>query len=244
MNRVPARWLRAAFVATILSVGAGWLAMPVTPARGQLLPPLQGCNFVGLFTGLTPNGVLDKWHAFAAAVQNCITLRVRLTIIQLSEHCIPPDNPRIAPVVQYCEQMVRQQQEQQAAAARERAAIVEREEEQARAAAALRAERQRQAAAAAVAAADAAKAAIAREQQLAAVRLSALTQKFGPAAAKEIVAGQITTGMTTEEVSDAKGAPQTRSVVPPDDQLWVYPDATVVFVDGRARNISQRSQGR
>lgn len=107
--------------------------------------------------------------------------------------------------------------EAQQQAARMAQAAEQKRLQEARAAAAEKAERQREQAAAA------AKAAHRKE----------IEAKFPAEWVGDILAGQITKGMSEEAVLAARGTPVRKETIPPDLEMWTYRSERVVFTGGK-----------
>lgn len=67
-------------------------------------------------------------------------------------------------------------------------------------------------------------------------RLSELKKKFG-SHADAIVAGDVTIGMTAEEVLEARGRPQRQDSFPPNYRLWVYDSCRIAYTDGKVTHV-------
>jgi len=69
-------------------------------------------------------------------------------------------------------------------------------------------------------------------------RRRALVAEHGDALADAILAGTVLTGMTIEQVRLARGEPKRKEVIPPDAELWHYPEGEVAFAEGQVSYVS------
>lgn len=66
----------------------------------------------------------------------------------------------------------------------------------------------------------------------------ALATDHGAEIADAILAGTVLKGMTLAQVLLARGAPARKEVIPPDAELWYYPEGEVAFSAGRVSYVS------
>ncbi len=186
----------------------------------------------GMMLNKTAQGTMAAWNSLGGDVERCVQQRSGFSITRLAQQCIEPNDPRIVGQVQFCQQVVQRVREQQQAAENARRAQLAAQEEAATRARAVQQamlERQRQAALAAAAQAKAREAAHRQE----------LITKYGQDAADAILAGKVLKGMTIDEVTEARGRPDSKVTVPPDDEMWRYGVDRVVFIDGKVTYVGQ-----
>lgn len=64
-----------------------------------------------------------------------------------------------------------------------------------------------------------------------------LAEEHGAEVAEAIQNRTVLVGMTLEQVLQAHGAPVRKDVIPPDAELWHYPDGEVAFADGKVTYV-------
>ncbi|MBK8638395.1 MAG: hypothetical protein IPN92_08940 [Chromatiaceae bacterium] len=64
-----------------------------------------------------------------------------------------------------------------------------------------------------------------------------LTEQHGPEIAEAIIARTVINGMTFEQVLMIRGTPTGKQVIPPDAELWRYPDGEIAFSAGRTSYV-------
>lgn len=64
-----------------------------------------------------------------------------------------------------------------------------------------------------------------------------LIAQHGPEVAEAILAGKVIKDMTFEQVLAVRGVPTNKQVIPPDAELWSYPDAEVAFSAGKVSYV-------
>ncbi len=157
----------------------------------------------------------NAWQKINVEVKTCLSKRINTTVGQLVQKAIYPTDPRLRPYMQACEQQVaeanaRLQQERRIAELRRE------QEEAAKEAAAVRNAR-------------------ARAQKVA--RHRELVVKYGAKIASDIEAGQVRIGMTKEATIAAIGKPNSREVVPPNNELWSYGTKRIAFTNGKVTYV-------
>jgi hypothetical protein len=191
---------------------AAGLALALLPAGADAC----GVNLWQVIgSGLAVGQARKGWDETDPNMKACLTNGYRVDIPQLIEHGIGPDDQRLRPYVTGCNQAMaaareKREQAQEAQAQSERAA-----EEQ------LQAQR----------------AAEAAEKAAAQKRMSELTARYGQQKAAAIANHTVSLGMTKDEVLAARGAPNSRQIVPPSDELWKYGTDQVVLTNGRVSYV-------
>ena len=66
-----------------------------------------------------------------------------------------------------------------------------------------------------------------------------LAGKYGDAAADAIMQHKVLKDMNKDEVIEALGLPQSKQVVPPDDEMWRYVDTAVILINGKVTYIGR-----
>ena len=225
---------RSAILAAALVVG-------VAPVSAYA----QACGgLLGMMMNKSVQQTMNEWNALGGAVEGCVQQRVGYPISQLAQQCVEPNDRRVAAQVQLCRQAVYQAHAQQRAAeaAREAQVKAQHEAEQRtlaaqkeaaeRARAAQEAAQERQRKAAVAAEAEAKARAEAHRQDL--------IQKYGQDDADAILARKVLKGMSMDEVAEAWGNPQSKVIVPPDDdEMWRFGVDRVVFLKGKVTYVSQ-----
>ena len=64
-----------------------------------------------------------------------------------------------------------------------------------------------------------------------------LTEQYEPEIAEAIIAKTVIKGMTFKQVLLIRGAPKGKEVIPPDAELWRYPDGEIAFSAGRVSYV-------
>jgi len=64
-----------------------------------------------------------------------------------------------------------------------------------------------------------------------------LIAQYGPEIAEAMLAGKVVKEMTPEQVLGVRGLPTDKEVIPPDAELWHYPDAEVAFSAGKVSYV-------
>jgi hypothetical protein len=64
-----------------------------------------------------------------------------------------------------------------------------------------------------------------------------LAQQHGTEIADAIVGRVVLRGMTSVQVALARGVPARKDVIPPDAELWYYPDGEVAFAEGKVSYV-------
>lgn len=193
------------------------------------------CGLIGaLFNSAAVEETREEWKRLDPQVAQCVARNFGVQVSDFATQCISPNDTRVLGPLRSCTQAIAQEraQQQQQIAAREAA-------ERAQQAQAESAERDRQARAAAEERAQQAKAAAdAAEKARREARIKDLTARYG-SDANAILAGEVHTGMTSDEVLEARGNPIAKIVVPPDDELWRFSDERVVFSAGKVTYVDK-----
>ena len=220
------------------------LGCVVRPAPGIAQTAGVCGGLFGMMMNKTAQQTMNEWNALGGDVEQCVQQRVGMPISQLAQQCVEPSDRRIAGQVQSCRQAVAQARAQQRAAeaaheaqlkaqreAQEKAAAAQ-EEAASRARAAQQAVLERQRKAAEAAAAQAKARAEAYRQEL--------VDRYGQDHADAILAQKVLKGMSMDEVTDARGRPDSKVIVPPeDDEMWRYGADRIVFLKGKVTYVGQ-----
>lgn len=152
-----------------------------------------------------------SWAAVDTPIQQCLIDRFQIGPAELARQGISADDNRVVPYIQKCQAVVQEARLQEAREREQREAI-ERERK-----AAEQAERERKEA-----------------------RRKQLVEKYGAEIGNAIASGEVREGMTVAQVIESRGQPDTKIVVPPDDEMWRYNADQVIFQRGEVTAIQRK----
>jgi len=222
MHPACLRNLRIASVAITLFAGA----IAATPVPAQT----WGDIIAGAIKQGMINNAVKKWNAVDPDVRQCLASNYGLDLNNLAQQTITPDDYRLQNQMQYCQQAVAQaryQAEQQQRALEEQRAAQQRAVEEAQRAQEQAAEQARRDQAARDAAAKA----------QVEVRHKGLVARFGSEQADAIESGRVIVGMSRDAVIAARGQPDNKEVIPPDDEMWVYGSQRISISKGKVTYV-------
>jgi len=202
------------------------VAMPTAAQSGSIGAGILGAFLGALVNAANVDAAKKSWEEVDPSVQNCLISQYRISPDQLVRNGVAANDDRVVGYVVACRRTVEaarleQQQRDEAVHAQEQAAEDARMAQEA-------ADRQ---------AKKAQKLALAAAKAEQEARLQQLTAKYGADIAKAIILGDLRSGMTKDQVREARGNPDRKEVIPPSDELWSYGSERVVFANGRVTHI-------
>lgn len=183
-------------------------SLSATPARAQDAGRAIGGIFSAIIKGAIIENARKKWMAVDEEVQLCLIRSYGIQPAQLVQHGVGPDQKNVAPYVNACQQSVDEVHRRQQEIVAARMAEEEKAKEEAEAAKA-RAE----------------------------ARHKRLVAKYGENLAVAVEDRRVLVGMTKDAVLEARGQPDSRGLIPPDDELWVYGSDRVVLSAGKVTYV-------
>ncbi len=176
-------------------------------------------------------GTLKQWQAVDPEVRACLQNVRGINLDNLVQQGIGPRDHRLRDAMRDCNQRVaqaRNQAEEQRQQFEADLATRQKQAEENRIAAEAAAQRARKEAAIRAAA----------DRAAAEAHHRSLIAHFGAETTSLIENGKIVTGMTKDAVLEAKGRrPDDKTVIPPDDELWIYGSERIAISKGRVTYI-------